>query len=306
MNATLVIMAAGMASRYGSMKQIEPVGLHGEVIADYSIYDAKRAGFNKVVFVIKREHEEVFHKMLVDRISEQIDVECVFQEMDDLPGAFKSRAGSIERTKPWGTGQAVIACRHAVKEHFAVINADDFYGATTYDNVIRHFNDPANGIGTTRYCSVGFELKNTVSDHGSVSRAVLNLTPDGHLTHIEEILKIEKYDDGIREAKPDGTFAELAEETLVSMNIWGFTPKVFGDMNDRFEAFLRENFSSSTAELYLPSLVGELIDEGRASVSVYPTQEKWFGVTYKPDAPIVREGIKRLIEAGRYPEKLWG
>lgn len=298
MEPTLLVMAAGMGSRYGGLKQIDPVGPSGETIIDYSIYDAMRAGFGKLVFVIRKDIEEPFKETVGARFEKRIAVDYVFQELDKIPSPFAVPAG---RTKPWGTTQAVLMAADAIREPFAVINADDFYGAESYRVLAEHLKS-----GSEDYAMVGFVLRNTLSDFGSVARGVCRVSADGYLEKIEELTNIERDGSGAKNAAPDGTVRRLTGDEPVSMNYWGFTPQVFGQLEGVFRGFLERSGGDLKAESYVPMAVGELVAKGEARVKVLRSSDPWFGVTYREDRPRVVESIRRLIDAGAYPGALWG
>lgn len=286
-DATLVVMAAGMGSRFGGLKQVEPIGPKGEAILDFSVYDAKAAGFNKVVFVIKHEIEEEFKELVGKRIEQKIDVDYVFQETDMLPEGYTCPA---DRKKPWGTGHAIYCCRNAVTTPFAVINADDYYGKTALQQIYNHLAEQKND-----YCMVGFRLANTLTENGSVSRGVCTIE-DGKLKQIVERTKIVdcKY------TEDDVNWVELPADTVVSMNMWGFTPDVFNDIEKDLCAFLDEKIDVPKSEFYLPSVVANQIEKGAKEVSVLIAEDKWYGVTYKEDKEGVVAAIKAKVEAGEY------
>ena len=299
---TLVVLAAGMGSRYGSLKQMDGVGPHNEAIIDYSIFDAIRAGFTKVVFVIRHSFEKDFREVFTpERFGGKVAVEFVFQELDYLPDGFTVPEG---REKPWGTNHAVMMAAGAVREPFAVINADDFYGRDSY-TVLADYLRSLDGR-ENRYAMVGFSIRNTLSDNGTVSRGVCAEDADGNLAKITERHHIERRADGkIVYADPDGTQHPLGEETPVSMNMFGFTPDYFVHSEEFFRTFLTGNAGNLKAEFYIPLMVDHLIQNGTAEMRVLPTDSVWFGVTYKEDKPMVMERIRSLIAAGEYPEKLW-
>lgn len=294
---TLLILAAGMGSRYGGLKQIDPVGPAGETIIDYSIYDALRAGFGKLVFVIRKDIEETFRETVGARFEKRVAVDYVFQSLEDLPAKFTVPAG---RTKPWGTTHAILVAADAIHEPFAAINADDFYGAQGYRELAGHLTS-----GSPDYAMVGFILRNTLSDFGSVARGVCRVATDNTLQTIVEHTKIERDGNGARNTDPDGKVTPLSGDEPVSMNMWAFTPRVFGQLRERFEQFLEKNGGDSKAECLIPNTVGDLIHDGQARVQVLRTSDSWFGVTYREDRPRVVESIRGLIASGLYPEKLW-
>jgi UTP-glucose-1-phosphate uridylyltransferase len=294
---TLLILAAGMGSRYGGLKQIDPVGPNGETLMDYSIYDALRAGFGKLVFVIRHDFEAQFRQVVGARFEKLAPVEYVFQELDLLPPGFSVPPG---RTKPWGTTHAILLAEKVIAENFAAINADDFYGRNAYEVLAAHLTS-----GTTDYAMVGFILKNTLSDFGSVARGVSRVDTNGYLTHIVEMTKVERDGDGAKNTAPDGTVTRLTGEEPVSMNFWGFTPAIFPQLRAKFTEFLKKHGQDLKAECYIPVTVGELVAAGQARVKVLRSSDSWFGVTYREDRPRVVESIRQLIARGQYPAKLW-
>jgi NDP-sugar pyrophosphorylase family protein len=294
---TLLIMAAGMGSRYGGLKQIEPVGPSGEAIIDYSVYDAVRAGFGKLVFILRKEIEQPFREAIGSRFESRIAVDYVFQELDKIPAPFAVPAG---RTKPWGTTHAILMAAETIHEPFAAINADDFYGAASYGLLARHLQP-----GVSDYAMVGFILRNTLSDFGSVARAVCHIGAGGYLENVVEMTSIVRDGAQIRNTDADGRVTPLSGDEPVSMNMWGFTPRIFPELRQRFEAFLRASAADLKRECYIPNTVNELVAAGEARVQVLRTPDAWFGVTYREDHPRVVENIRRLIRAGAYPERLW-
>ncbi|MBR1471469.1 MAG: nucleotidyltransferase [Lachnospiraceae bacterium] len=306
MKPTLVILAAGMGSRYGGLKQIDPIDEAGHKIIDFSIYDALRAGFGKVVFIIKKENEADFRSCIGDAVSKKTDVEYVFQEMENIPAGVEIPEG---RVKPWGTAHAILCCKDVVKEPFAVINSDDYYGVSAYKTLVDFLAAPqAKQEGMLPFCMVGYQLKNTLTEHGSVARGCCRMSEDGYLTQIEELTKIEKTADGARYTMDDGaTYQEISVDTLVSMNMWGFQPQIFPELETSMQRFFAEDIQKDPmkSECFIPLEVGRLVKEGKASVKVLSSQDKWFGVTYKEDKPFVMESIRKLKEQGVYPEKLW-
>ena len=300
MAPSLVILAAGMGSRYGGVKQIDQFGPHGETILDYSIYDALKAGFEKIVFVIRRELESDFKAVFGDKLKNHADVRFVFQELDHLPDGFKVPAG---RQKPWGTAHAVLVAQEAVQEPFGVINADDFYGQTSYQTLIQFLNQqPVNG---NEYAIVGYRLDKTLSKHGSVSRGVCQVDAQGYLQKIVERTKIYWKGEKIVFLDEDGNEQTIDGSVPVSMNMMGYTPKFFDYLNEYFVEFLKEKVNDVKAEFFLTWVLDQLINTGKAKVKILPTNEEWFGVTYKEDKPVVKEKIRHLIAQGKYPEKLW-
>lgn len=282
-----------MGSRYGGLKQIDAVGPSGETILDFSVYDASRAGFGQIVFVIRRDIEDAFRQSIGARFEQRIPVKYVFQEIDDLPPGFTVPAG---RTKPWGTTQAVLAAAEVIHEPFAVINADDFYGQESFQSLSRHLLTESSG-----YAMIGFILRNTLSEFGSVARGISAVDENGYLASVVEVTGIER-DSG--EIKAAGGI-RLSGDEIVSMNMWGFTPRVFDQLRAYFESFLEANSLDQRAECYLPNAVNSLIHSGESRVRVLPTSEAWFGVTYREDRPRVVESIGRLVSSGVYPKRLW-
>ena len=299
----LVIMAAGMGSRYGGLKQLDPVGSHGQLIIDYSIYDAKRAGFETVVFVIKPEIEADFKEAIGDRVSKVMDVKYAYQLKEDLPEGYSVPAG---RTKPWGTAHAALAARNIVDGPFAVINADDYYGPEAYQEIYNYLSTHADG-DMYEYVMVGYLLKNTVTENGTVARGVCEETADHFLTQVTERTKIEKGEPP-RYTEDDGaTWTDLSADTIVSMNMWGFTRSFLDEALARFPAFLDKTLAENPekGEYFLPTVVSQLIDEGKARVKVLRSEDKWYGVTYREDKPTVTAAIADKTAAGLYPDRLW-
>jgi UTP-glucose-1-phosphate uridylyltransferase len=293
---TLLVLAAGMGSRYGGLKQIDPVGPNGETIIDYSIHDAMRAGFGKVVFVIRRDIEEPFKKIIGARFEKKVPVDYVFQELDKLPPGF---AVPANRTKPWGTGQAILMAADTIHEPFAAINADDFYGANSFRVLAKHLSSESGD-----FAMVGFILRNTLSEFGSVARGVCKMNADGFLESVTELTKIERDGSNAKTIGPDGKALALTGDETVSMNMWGFTPALFGDLKKLFVEFLTKHGTEEKSEFYIPAAVNDLVHGGRARVKVLRSADPWFGVTYREDRPFVVEGIRKLIAHGDYPEKL--
>ena len=285
---TLVVMAAGMGSRFGGLKQIEPIGPNNEVILDFSAYDAIKAGFTKIVFVIKHEIEADFKKFVGDRISKKVKVEYAFQEVANLPDGFTCPA---DRVKPWGTAQAVLACKNIVKEPFAVINADDFYGRSAFQKIADFLREDSND-----YAMVGFRLVNTLTENGHVSRGICEIE-NGILTSVTERTKIMD----CKFTEDDGeTWVPLSPDSVVSMNLWGFRPDLFGYIEDGFKAFLQEKINVPKSEYYLPSVVSSLIENGEKQVRVLVAEDKWYGVTYKEDKEMVVTAICDMMNNGLY------
>lgn len=302
MKPTLLVLAAGMGSRYGGLKQMDPMGPHGETVLDYSVFDAIRAGFGRVVFIIREDFAEAFRNGVGARFAGRIEVDYAFQRLDDLPEGFAVPDG---RLKPWGTAHAVRAARHLVTEPFAVINADDFYGRDAYQRAADFLKQPAGVDVVAHYAMVGYPLVNTLSDHGDVNRGICTRDAAGRLTYVEEFVAIEREGDGrIRGTALDGSRREIPETTPVSMNFWAFSPALFGQLESEFTTFLTEHGDKEKSEFYIPTLVDALIRAGRADCRVLETDSQWFGVTYPDDKPHVVESIRRLIDAGEYPAPL--
>lgn len=300
--STLVILAAGIGSRYGGLKQIDPVGPHGQIILDYSIYDAIQAGFDSVVFVVRREIENDFRNFIGGKYEEQVPCTYVYQERDALPPGFDMPA---DRVKPWGTAHAVWVCEPVVNEPFAVINADDFYGKTAYRKLLHFLDGGAIDASKPHYAMVGFALENTLSHHGSVSRGICHVDDDGHLVAITERTRIQRRQTGIQYQDMHGTWQPLAGNEKVSMNFWGFTPSIFPHLRETFLSFLEKHIHDPKAEFFLPITIDTLLKEDRALVSVLSSPDQWVGVTYPEDKPRVTRHLMSLIASGVYPEKLW-
>ena len=297
----LVIMAAGMGSRYGGMKQIDPVDEQGHIIMDFSIYDAREAGFEKVVFIIKEENLEDFRQVIGNRVAEKMEVAYVFQKLDNLPEGFSVPEG---RKKPWGTGHAVLSCIDTIDGPFAVINADDYYGKQAfhaiYDFLVSHEDDDK-----YRYGMVGYVLENTLTDNGHVARGICVTDENGYLTGINERTHIEKHTGGAAYTEDEGaTWVTIPMDAVVSMNMWGFSKSLLGELKAKFSDFLRNNLPVNPlkCEYFLPTVVNNLISQNRATVTVLKSEDRWYGVTYKEDKPVVMEAIRRLEEEGKYPK----
>ena len=300
---TLVVLAAGIGSRYGGLKQIDPVGPHGEVVLDYSVFDALRAGFGRVVFIIRHDIETAFREAILSRYAGKVEAALAFQERDMLPEGFTLPP---ERQKPWGTAHAVLCAADAIREPFAVINADDFYGEDSYRVLARFLQDPP-APGSDLYAMVGFRLSNTLSEHGTVARGICVADADGNLVRADELTAIAAVPGGgARNQNPDGSVRALKGDEIVSMNMWGFRPPVFDQFRGEFAAFLRAHAAEPKAEFYIPTAITGLIAKGTARCRILPTSSEWFGVTYREDKPRVVESVRALIRAGRYPENLWG
>ncbi len=287
-HATLVVMAAGMGSRFGGLKQLEPIGRNGEVILDFSVYDALEAGFDKVVFVIKHEIEEDFKRIVGDRIAKKVKVEYAFQEINDLPEGFTA---PLDRTKPWGTTQAILCCKDLVNEPFIVVNADDYYGKTAFAKMYDFLK-----AQTGDYAMVGFRLANTLTENGTVSRGVCK-AENGFLTYIEERTKI---DANCRYTKDGENWIQMEPDTVVSMNMWGFTADIFGYLEKNFIDFLKEKINVPKSECFLPMAVAELIERNEKRVKVLVAEDKWYGVTYKEDKDAVVAAVSALEAQGLY------
>lgn len=301
----LVIMAAGMGSRYGGLKQIDPVDAKGRIIMDFSIFDAKRAGFEKVIFIIKKEQEDLFREAVGDRVSEYMEVSYAYQEINNIPAGFQVPEG---RVKPWGTAHAVFSCIDEIDGPFAVINADDYYGRDAfqkiYDYLSTHEDDDK-----FRYTMVGYQLENTLTENGHVARGVCTMNEAGELVSVVERTRIEKKGDGAAYTEDEGeTWTELPKGSIVSMNMWGFTASILQEIKNGFTAFLDEGLKTNPlkCEYFLPTVVSNLLAEDRATVAVLTSADKWYGVTYKEDKPVVVNAIKNMKESGLYPENLWG
>ncbi len=300
----LVIMAAGMGSRYGGLKQIDPVDQEGHIIMDFSIYDAKRAGFEKVVFIIKKENEADFKEAVGNRIGKVMQVAYVYQELSNIPEGFQVPEG---RVKPWGTAHAVLSAIDEIDGPFAVINADDYYGRhafqTIYDYLTTHEDDDK-----YRYTMVAYRLKNTVTDNGHVARGICGLNEKKELVSVTERTRIEKRDGGIAYSEDDGeSWTPISGDTLVSMNMWGFTRSILDEIKSGFPAFLERGLKENPlkCEYFLPAVVSRLLKEGRAAVKVLESEDKWYGVTYKEDKPVVVAAVQSLKDQGMYPQRLW-
>lgn len=304
MNATLVVMAAGIGSRFGGgIKQLEPVGPSGEIIMDYSIYDAKEAGFNKVVFIIRHDLEKDFKEIIGDRIKKYIDVDYAYQELDNLPEGFICPK---DRTKPWGTSQALLSAKDVVKEPFVVINADDYYGKegfkVIYDYMKNHMKQEGDKLDL---CMAGFVLKNTLSENGGVTRGVCTADENNKLADVTETFEIEVKDGVLHAVDEKGEKRDISLDDVVSMNMWGLTPKFFNILEEGFPVFLRNMTNELKNEYLLPTSIDEAIKKGQVSVEVLKSHDKWFGVTYKEDKDIVVKSIRALVDAGVYPEEIF-
>jgi len=300
MKPTLVILAAGMGSRYGSLKQVDPVGPSGETILEYSVYDAIRAGFGKVVFVIRRDIENDFKEIFINKLQKHIAIEYVFQELNMIPAGINV---PTERVKPWGTGHAVMVAATKVKEPFAVINADDYYGSDAYKEMADYLSKLSNT--ETAYSMVGFELDNTLSEHGLVSRGICEEDAKENLISVVECTKIGRDSKGVAYKDTDDKSVYISDKTIVSMNFWGFAPVFFDQLEQHFQEFIKINYTNPKAEFFLPFVVDDLIKAKQATVKVLRSTDRWFGVTYKEDKPLVVAKVKELVEKGVYPKVLW-
>ena len=298
----LVIMAAGMGSRYGGLKQIDPVDPEGHIIMDFSIYDAQRAGFEEVVFVIRRENEQLFREAIGDRVSRKMKVKYAFQELSDLPEGFQVPEG---RTKPWGTGHAVLSAAAVTDGPFAVINADDYYGEQAFRLIYDYLMNMQEKDWHDRYVMVGYLLKNTLTENGSVSRGICTTSPDGYLETIVERTKIIRTPEGAAFSEDDGaSWTEVDPDSIVSMNVWGFPADFMKELKERFPAFLKENLEKNPlkCEIYLPFVVNDLMKEGKARVQVLTTPDLWHGITYHQDKADFEQAVQELKNKGVYPQ----
>ena len=301
MKPTLVVLAAGMGSRYGGLKQVDPVGPSGEAILDYSVFDAHRAGFGKVVFIIRKDFEAEFRERVGSKYEGILPVEYCYQDINDLPSPFTVPA---ERAKPWGTAHAIRAARGVVKEPFAAINADDFYGRDAFAKLAAFLQRPAAADGKFHFAMVGYKLDLTLSDNGSVARGICKVD-GGKLESVTEMTKLVRVPGGAENREDESNPVKLTGEERVSMNLWGFTPELFATLESRFPAWLEKNGAELKSEWYIPFVVDELIHEGKADVEVLPTDSNWFGVTYREDKPFVTAEIGKLVAAGEYPQSLF-
>ncbi|MCI7556555.1 MAG: nucleotidyltransferase [Paludibacteraceae bacterium] len=299
MKPTLFVLAAGMGSRYGGLKQIDGLGPNGETIMDYSVFDALRAGFGKIVFVIRKDFADDFKRVVLAKYEGKVPCEICFQAIENVPEGYTYNP---ERTKPWGTNHAVLMGKDLIKEPFAVINADDFYGKESFEVLAKFLNEVAGK--QNQYCMVGYRVCNTLSEHGSVSRGVCETDAEGNLTNVVERTSIERKENGIVYTV-DGVDYALPENAPVSMNMWGFTPEYFGYVEEAFKTFLKERGQELKSEFYIPTLVNDLIVAGKATCRVLDTTAKWFGVTYAEDRQMVVDKIAALTEAGVYPNPLF-
>lgn len=302
MKPTLVVLAAGMGSRYGGLKQVDPVGPSGEAILDYSVYDAIRGGFGKVVFIIRKDFEEEFKDKVGKKYEGMVPVDYCYQDINDLPDGYTVPEG---RSKPWGTAHATRAARQIVKEPFAVINADDFYGRDAFAKLAAFLSADKAEDGKCHFAMVGYKLELTLSENGSVARGVCDVGADGKLSGVTEMTKLVKAGDTAENQEDPADPVKVPLDARVSMNLWGFTPALFTELEKRFPDWLKENGGKEKSEWYIPFVVDELIKEGKADCEVLPTDSSWFGVTYREDKPRVMAEIANLVSAGEYPAKLF-
>ncbi len=302
MKPTLVVLAAGMGSRYGGLKQVDPVGPSGEAILDYSVFDAIRGGFGKIVFVIRKDFEAEFKEKVGGKYEGLVPVDYCFQDINDLPAPYSVPEG---RTKPWGTAHATRAARTAVHEPFAVINADDFYGRDAFAKLGAFLSSDASEVaGKMRFAMVGYRLDVTLSENGSVARGICDVAADGALKGVTEMTKLVKAGDVAENRENPDAPVKVPLDARVSMNLWGFQPALFAELERRFPEWLAKNGGQPKSEWYIPFVVDELIKEGKADCRVLPTDSRWFGVTYREDKPFVMSEIKKLVDAGEYPANL--
>ena len=304
MQPTLLVLAAGMGSRYGGLKQMDPMGPNGETVLDYSVYDAIRAGFTRVVFIIRKDFEDAFRNEVGAKFADKIQVDYCFQDLNDLPEGFSLPEG---RTKPWGTTHAILAARDIIDSNFAVINADDFYGADSFQQISSYFTQTADAAdGVEHFCMVGYKLENTLSDHGDVNRGICS-DENGFLKDVEEHTEILIEEDGVcRGENLAGDRVAISTSAIASMNFWGFTPNLMPHLEANFIAFLKERGTEMKSECYIPTDVDMMIRSGKADCNILETSSSWFGVTYPQDKEAVVASIYKLIENGEYPENLWG
>jgi NDP-sugar pyrophosphorylase family protein len=299
MKPSLLVLAAGMGSRYGGNKQLDQVGPSGETIIDYSIYDAKRAGFGKVVFVIRRDIEEQFKETFVKRLKDVIEIDYVFQELGNLPEGFTVPA---DRQKPWGTSHAILVAKDKIKEPFGVINSDDYYGVDAFKILYEFLTGDKS---ENNYCIVGYKLGNTLSEHGQVNRGICKVSSKGLLENIVETRGIEKTADGAKVIDGNGNVQHFTGQEIVSMNLWGFKPSCFSFLNMEFSNFLRTKISDPKSELDIPTSVDKYVKKGEMTIQILTSNSRWFGVTYREDKPFVVESIRKMVDAGIYPERLF-
>jgi NDP-sugar pyrophosphorylase family protein len=301
MDITLLVLAAGMGSRYGGIKQLDRLGPSGETIMDYSIFDAKRAGFNKVVFVIRQDFADDFKEIFIDKLKGKIEVAVAFQDINKIPEGFEYHP---ERKKPWGTAHAMLMASELIMEPFAAINADDFYGKEAYETMAE-FLKRESPAGSTNYAMCGYKLENTLSEHGTVSRGICQVSADGYLQSVHEHVKIERVSNNKIISHLDVGEQELSPNDLVSMNFWGFNPTVFDIIEDDFKVFLKNHSMDPKSEIYTPKVVDDIIKRGQGNVKMLQSDAKWFGVTYQEDKQKAVENLKALVNSGEYPVSLW-
>ncbi len=304
MDKTLVILAAGMGSRYGGLKQIDPVGPNNSIIIDYSVYDAIKCGFNKIVFIIKKENEQLFREVIGDKVSKHVKVEYVYQSTDMLPVGFEVPA---DRVKPWGTAHAIYCCKGAVNEPFMVINSDDFYGRGAFENISGWMDKADFNSNKYSFAMSAYFLKNTLTDNGTVSRGVCDVNEKGQLIDVVERTKIKRINGKISYTEDEENWMELPENSVCSMNCWGFPAEIIDEIEKYFIEFLKIEVPENPlkSEFFLPFLVRDMLSEGKCTVDVLETKDKWFGVTYKEDKPDVIKSVQALVDGGAYPENLW-
>ena len=305
MKPILLIMAAGLGSRYGGLKQIDKIGPNGEVLLELAVHDAIKAGFEKIVFILRKEIEAEFKNLIGNKLEKYAEVKYAIQEIENLPKGYKV---PNERTKPWGTGQAILCCKDVVSEPFLVINADDYYGRHAFKMAYDFLTENQDKDGIYQYMMVGYKLENTLTDNGHVARGVCVTDEEGFLKDINERTHIEKRDGGAAYTEDDGaTWTELPMDATVSMNMWGFSASILKELKERFPVFLKKNLSVNPmkCEYFLPEVVSNLLSEGKATVEVRKSLDKWYGVTYKEDKPFVVAAIQSLKDQGLYPQKLW-
>ncbi|SHI89446.1 MobA-like NTP transferase domain-containing protein [Rubritalea squalenifaciens DSM 18772] len=304
MKPTLLVLAAGMGSRYGGLKQMDPMGPNGETVLDYSVYDAIRAGFGRVVFIIRHDFADEFKAQVGDKFADKIEVDYAYQDLNDLPEGFSLPEG---RTKPWGTTHAIWAARDIMPTPFAVINADDFYGSDSFKQITSYFDATAKSTdGVDHYCMVGYKLQNTLSEHGSVNRGICS-DENGFLKDVEEHTEIQVEEDGVcRGENLAGDRVEVSVDSIASMNFWGFPPSIMKDLEEHFIAFLKERGTEMKSECYIPTVVDEMLKSGKADCNILETSSSWFGVTYPEDKEMCVNSIRTLIDQGEYPANLWG
>ena len=300
-SVTLLVLAAGMGSRYGGLKQLDAVGPNGETVIDYSVFDAISAGFKKVVFIIREEFKKEFQSSIGNKFQSQIEVEYAYQKLEVLPPGYSL---PLDREKPWGTGHAILSAKQVVNEPFAVINADDFYGKLSYQKIFQYLSTVSIDSSPSRFCMVGYPLINTLSEFGSVSRGICIVSDQNKLESVNELTCIQKIENEIVNENEFQKRQVLSGDEVVSMNMWGFTPQLFSQLEKLFSEFLSENIDNLSSEFYIPFAVDSLIQSNKATVEVLETTEQWFGVTYKEDKSYVQSAVYNLIESGEYPSKI--